>query len=70
MRYLLDRRTNVVYRNTAEEQYPEAVGRYVGGGVQLSKNRTADDFFTTLDQYLKDQKVCGAVMRGSPRVRV
>ncbi|KAG2427358.1 hypothetical protein HXX76_012552 [Chlamydomonas incerta] len=55
--YLLDRRTAAVYADTNEDQYPELVGKWVDGRVVLRSRNVVVDLFSSLDQYLREQKV-------------
>lgn len=55
--YLVDRRTAAVYADTNEDQYPELVGKWVDGRVVLRGRNVVVDLFSSLDRYLREQKV-------------
>tara|TARA_B110000977_G_scaffold136810_1_gene173758 strand:- start:23770 stop:29397 length:5628 start_codon:yes stop_codon:yes gene_type:complete len=52
--YLLDRATMKVYDKPAPEDWPEPVGRLVGGCLLMAKN---EDLFKALDSYLKREQI-------------
>lgn len=57
--YLLDRRTSAVYLDGGgDDQYPELVGRLgQDGRLVLRQRNVVVDLFTSLDRYLREQRV-------------
>lgn len=55
--FLLDKQTSIVYRDTDDNQWPEPVGKLVGGRIQFRSRQGAGQLFEALDRLLKERRV-------------
>ena len=55
--YLLDRTTHLVYEDVPDSQWPELVGRMVGGRLQSAEASPTQELFVALNQYLQENRV-------------